>query len=123
MPYDVSEHPRLGAKGKQLFAKNEEQFEDEQALAVERLNLGASTTYTAAQLKSINRAIALQINWQLEVPISARYIKQESSSQSHNNITYRDGIPLVSPEAIGALPLDVQAGLWGDITSVRRAVR
>ena len=69
----------------------------------------------------MHRAIAFQINWQLEVPLTAQYIKQEASSQSKSTVTYRDGIGLVSPEALEALPNTVEEGRWEDITSVRRA--
>ena len=64
----------------------------------------------------------MQINWQLEVPIAARYKKQEGSAASRTSLTYRDGIPYVDPEAVAAVPVDVKAAMWGNITSVRRTV-
>ena len=123
MAYDVSDHPLLGSKGTQLFAKSSEAFEQQQAWAVDLLRLEADTSYTAAERLSINRALALQINWQLELPLSLWYMKQEASAQSKSSITYRDGVSLISPMAQGALPATVTARQWGSITSVRRAVR
>lgn len=127
MAYDVSEHPLLGVKGKQLVESALPEFEEQQAIAVQRLRLLEDTAYTSHQLTFLNRAIALQINWQLQLPLSSRYYKQESSSHSKQNVTYRDLIPLVNPEAAdivaGILDIAVTAAQWGDCTSVRRAVR
>lgn len=123
MAYDVSDHPLLGEKGKQLYAKNSDAFEQHQAVAIERLGLGPDTSYTFAQRQSLLRYIAIQVNWQLDVPKTAAWLKQESSSQTKQNLTYRDGIPLVSPEAALGIAEIIGGGLWGSITSVRRAVR
>lgn len=127
MAYDVSDHPLLDLKATQLYAKSSDLFVEYEALAVQQLGLKSDTSYTDTQLLSLRRAIALQINWMLMVPASAAWVKQESSAHSKQNVTYRDGIPVVDPRAAAivaeVIPIDEVADRWSSITSVRRAVR
>ena len=126
MAYDVSDHPLLETKGQQLYSKSPDAFEHQQAIAVQRLGLGPDTSYTAGQRLHLLRAITIQLNYQLDVPKTVIWMKQESSAQTKQNVTYRDGIPLVSPDAAAivaeTLTVEQVAATWGDITSVRRAV-
>lgn len=119
MAYDLAEHPLLSAKAAAL---KEEVFAEQVALAAERLGV-SETVFTGAALSRIKRYLALQLNWQLQVPIEAFYKVQEASSASKQNTTYRSGISLVYPLALAGVQSVLGSGGWADCTSVRRAVR
>ena len=118
MAYDVSEHPLRSPDVKGL---SEELFGEHQAWAEDLLGV-SGTSYTGASKKKVERAITLQMNWQLMLPKDVWYTKQVSSSQSKQNVTYRDGILLIDPRAMALIELVVveeEGGKYGDIRSIR----
>lgn len=122
--YDVSEHPLLSAKAVALAATDDadSKFTEQTALAAELLGV-SETTYTGDKLTKINRALALQINYQLLLDPEVFFKKYTTSAQSKQGVGYRDGISLVFPMAAGLVEEAVGSGAWLDCTSVRRAVR
>lgn len=122
MAYDVSVHALLSDKAKSLFAKQPAAFAEQQELAVNLLGL-TDTSFTGSKLAIVNRAIVMQLNYQLELSPSIFLHKQASSSQSRQNVTYRDNIGLLYQPAAALLTSAGVTGSWGNITSVRRSVR
>lgn len=125
--YDVSEHPLLSAKAKSLAAVSvadptNQVFVEQTALAAELLGV-SETTYTGDKLTKIERALALQINYQLLLDPEVFFKKYTTSAQSKQGVGYRDGISLVFPMAAGLVEEAVGSGAWLNCTSVRRAVR
>lgn len=123
MTYDVSEHPLLSAKSKAIVAKDTANsttvFAEWTAYAAELLGV-ADKTFSGDDLLKINRALALQINYLLNVVDEMFIFKQVSSVQSKQTVTYRDPA-LIFPGATAIV--NSVAGAWGDITSLRRQVR
>lgn len=113
MAYAVSEHKLLNASATLLAQDDEETFLEQQAWAESQLGV-SGTAYTGSQKKLVERALALQINWQLQLPADVWYVKQGASTQSRQNITYRDGIQFVDPRA-AALIAQVETEATGDI--------
>lgn len=120
--YDVSEHPLLNAQAKALAKKDDEAFAERTAYAAELLGI-SDTTYSGVGLTKIRRALALEINWLLDLPMEAFYKKSSASSASKQSVTYRDGIGLIFPLSAQMVAEVNGSGEWADCTSVRRAVR
>lgn len=119
MAYDVSDHP---LRSEAVTALSDEVFSEQQAWAEDLLGV-AGTSYTGRNKERIRRAIVRQMNWQLLLPSSVWYTKQASSSQSRQNVTYKDNITLVDPYA-AALVAMVEAdeeveSRYGDMRSIR----
>ena len=122
MAYDVSDHRLLIPTAQTMVQADPETFEEQQAWAESQLGV-TGTSYTGSSKRLVERAIALQINWQLGLPKDVWYTKQVSSIQSKQNVTYRDGIPFVDPRA-AALVAQVELeesvdSRYGDIRSIR----
>lgn len=120
MAYDVSEHPLLSGSAKGL---SEDLFAEHQAWAEDLLGI-SGTSYTGTSKARVNRAIALQINWQLALPKDIWFNKQTSSIQSKQNVTYRDAIVWVDPRAQELIDLvlveeAVEGAGYGNIRSIR----
>ena len=119
MAYDVSDHPLRSAASSKL---EEPIFEEHQAWAEDLLGV-AGTSYTGRSKSMIQRAITLQINWQLTLPKDIWFHKQVSSSQSKQNVTYRDGILWVDPRAeqlVSFVEAEEDVGSrYGDMRSIR----
>jgi hypothetical protein len=121
--YDVSEHPLLSSKSKAIVAKDSkdgtEVFAEWTAYAAGLLGV-TDKTFSGSELSSVNRALALQINYLLNVVDEMFIYKQISSAASKQNVTYRDP-SLLFPAAVTIVSGLI--GSWGNITSVRRQVR
>jgi hypothetical protein len=117
--YDVSEHPLLSADA---VALNDDLFREHQEWAIDQLVV-ADTSYTGRSRLRIERAIAIQINWQLRLPKNIWFTKQESSSQSRQNVTYRDSISLIDPAAAAEVAsveqIEKVDSRYDDIRSIR----
>ena len=123
MTYDLAEHPLLDSVARELSVKKEESFKAQVALAAELLGISA-LTFTGDTLAKIKRYLALQVNYQLQLPPEVFIKKQASSQASKQNATYRDGIALVNPliaQAVAVL-IETETGddAWENIRSVRR---
>lgn len=122
MAYDVSEHPRLSTDAVALVTANEELFLDHQEWAIDQLGV-SDTAYTGLSKRRVERAIAMQINWQLRLPKDIWFVKQGASTQSRQNVTYRDNVPLVDPAAAALIALvegeENVESRYGDIRSIR----
>lgn len=123
MYYDVSEHPLLSSKSKAIVAKDTanstDVFAEWTAYAAGLLGV-TDKTFSGSELSSVNRALALQVNYLLDVVPEMFIFKQVSSNQSKQNVTYRD------PSLLFPASVTIVSGLigsWGSITSVRRQVR
>ena len=124
--YVVSEHFLLGSKSKALLAKNEDEFAEQVALAADLLGV-SETTYTGDALARINRAVVLQLEYQLKLGLDPFIYRAASSERSKQAVQYRggdDGPPLTLAQAV-AIVDSVNAetgddiGKWGNIKSVR----
>jgi len=120
--YDVSEHPFLSAQAKALAKKDDAAFAERTAYAADLLGI-SETSYSGAGLTKVRRALALEINWLLDLPLEAFYKKSSASSASKQSTTYRDGISLIFPLSAQMVAEVNGSGAWADCTSVRRAVR
>lgn len=116
--YDVSGHKLLSAKAAALAT---DVFVEQVAWAAELLGV-SETTYTGDKLTKIKRALVLQLNYQLLLPIDAFFKKSEASLGSKQSVTYRDGLSLIFPMAAALISEVDGADGWMDCTSVRRAV-
>lgn len=118
--YAVSEHPLLSAKALAL-AKNEDAFAEQVAFAAELLGVD-QTVYVDDQLLSIQRALVLQLNYQLSLSPDVFLYKSTASLQSKQTVVYRggdSGPPLVLTQALQLVKnVRLQSG-WGNIKSVR----
>jgi len=119
--YDLSDSALLSPKAKALLTKDESAFAEQVAMAAELLNVD-TTVFTGSALATVLRALAIQVSWQVDLDRKALYVKAESSSASHQSVTYRDGLGLIAPEAlqmIGRVLAKVGVSQWGNIKSVR----
>jgi hypothetical protein len=119
MAYDVSEHVLLSPVAQELA---DDVFEEQQAWAEDLLGI-SGTSYTGQNKRRVERYLAMQINWQLQLPKGIWYTKQVSSSQSKQNVTYRDGILLVDPAAAAGIALvekdEEIESRYGDMRAIR----
>jgi len=116
--YTLSEHLLLSAKAKALVGSSEEAFAEHVALAAELLGV-SEEVYTDTDLVTVLRALAYQVNWQLQFDMDALLYSSTSSSASKQSVTYREGISLVSPFALGILRRFRSSSGWGNIKAVR----
>lgn len=120
--YIVSEHPLLSPKAKALVS-SEEAFAEQTALAASLLGVD-ETVYVDDDLAKVNRAIALQVNYQIE--LSAKpdiwYAQSVASSHSKQSVTYRGGASgpsLIFPQAMQLVKgVQFESG-WDNIKAVR----
>lgn len=121
--YVVSEHPLLSVKAKALATNSakEEEFAEQVALAADLLGV-SETTYTGDTLLKVNRAVVLQLNYQLELGLSPFIYQSAASERSKQSAQYRggeDGPPLVFAQAANIVKQVQYESGWGCIRAVR----
>jgi hypothetical protein len=121
--YVVSEHPLLSVKAKALATNSakEEEFAEQVALAADLLGV-SETTYTGDTLLKVNRAVVLQLNYQIQLGLDPFIFQSAASDRSKQSVQYRggeDGPSLVFPQAANIIKQVQYESGWGCIRAVR----
>lgn len=119
--YVVSEHPLLSVKAKALREKDEDAFAEQVALAANLLGVD-ETTYTGDTLAKVNRALVLQLNYQLLLDPDVFLHKSAASQHSKQSILYRGGDggpPLVMGQAMAIIKEIRYESGWDNMRAVR----
>lgn len=103
---DLTTHPMLNPKSRQMAIESPTKFAEEVALAASLLHVNqtlydAATTAGDGSMEALDRALVLQVNFRLSRGESAMYAQAESGQREGESKTYRGQDELVlSPEAV-----------------------
>lgn len=125
MLYDLSSNLLLSNLAKSIRTDDPPRFEEQVALAADLLGVGDST-YTGSDLAKIERALALQLNHQIQIQEKHPelfFAKSIASTQTKQGMTYRDVEGLRLPFAVALVASVVNDAAWLDCKSVRRSFR
>lgn len=89
MIYDVTDHPLLIPKVKELTTSDPEQFAAQVEVAEVLLALPATVPADPAGAQ-LHLAVAMQVNFQIQQGIDPLFIESSASSHSRNSVSYRD---------------------------------
>jgi hypothetical protein len=117
--YDPTDHALLSPEAKALMQNDADQFNEQAALAQSLLDLDG-TSFSGADAATATRAVAMQVNYQLEMGLEG--FTTNAVSRGSRSVVYKQGTgsrPVLVFPLAKRLVENLQGG-WGTGPSLRR---